>query len=35
VPLILAIAGYVMTAEDDDESGYEGEEECGEEMEEE
>jgi len=27
VPLILAVAGYVMTVEDDDESGYEEEEE--------
>ena len=35
VPLILAVAGYVMTVEDDDESGYEEEEEYGEEMEEE
>jgi len=36
VPLILAVAWYVMKVEDDDESGYEGEEEeYGEEMEEE
>jgi len=27
VPLILAVAGYIVTVEDDDESGYEGEEE--------
>ncbi|MCM2465704.1 hypothetical protein [Methanoculleus oceani] len=33
VPLILAVAGYVMTAEDDDESGYEEEEDYGEELE--
>jgi len=35
VPLILAVAWYVMRVEDDDESGYEGEEDYGEEMEEE
>ena len=36
VPLILAVAVYILKAEDDDESGYEGEEEeYGEEMEEE
>ncbi|KAF5046606.1 hypothetical protein DSECCO2_469000 [anaerobic digester metagenome] len=35
VPLLLGVAGYIMTVEDDDESGYEEEEDYGEEMEEE
>ena len=35
VPLILAVAGYILKVEDDEELGYEEEEDYGEEMEEE
>lgn len=35
VPLLLGVAGYILKVEDDDESGYEEEEDYGEEMEEE